>query len=71
MLNQVIQLYSNNATVRRIAPEHRDGIVITEYFDVTSPYLYNHPLQLAFFTCVHGTENYYFHICFLKYRNYT
>jgi len=48
-LNQLIQFYSNNATnfdhltstVRRVATQHRDRNVITDYCDVTSPYVYN------------------------------
>jgi len=47
ILNQLIQFYSNNATdlhhvtshKRRVAPQHRDRNVTTDYCDVTSPYV--------------------------------
>jgi len=47
-LNQLSQFYSNSATnlhhlssfsIRRVAPQHRDGNATTAYCDVTSPYV--------------------------------
>jgi len=48
-LNQLIELYSSNATnlhhitshsTRCVAPQHRDRIVNTDYCDVTSSYVF-------------------------------
>jgi len=43
-LNQLIHFYSNNMTklrqlVRRVAAQHRNCNVTTDYCDVTSPYV--------------------------------
>ena len=35
---------SFSMSVRRVAPQHRDRIVTTDYCDVTSPYVYSHRL---------------------------
>jgi len=61
-LNRLIQFYSNNATklhhstarssLRRVALQHRDRNMITDYCDVTSSYVCMVQFRIILYWCI-------------------